>query len=118
MIASDQEPRLPGAGGQQHRPGVGDACPFAITQRIAGQTETEGHLGVLGITAARFLEHLARPRVVAQTMAHRSQPEPGQGLGAGQIDRGLVAQQRFPGVPLRLGLPAAFEQALRLGRHR
>ena len=77
MIAPDQEPRLPGARGQHHRPAVGDPGRFAISQGIAGQAEAEGDIGVLGIEAARLLENLARPHIIAEAMADCSQPQPG-----------------------------------------
>src|SRR5690349_2671360 len=102
VIAPDEEPRLPGAWGQHHRPAVGDPCLFAIAERIAGHTEAERNVGIVGIEAARFLENLARSCVIAQAMADSSQPQPGEGLGARDIDRGLVANKRLPNVPLRL----------------
>src|SRR5438045_5778378 len=50
-------------------------------------------------------------------MAERPQPQPRQGVVAGQFDRRLETVERLTEVPLALRLPAALDQAVDFGGH-
>src|SRR5205823_80328 len=50
-------------------------------------------------------------------VAERPQPQPRQGLVTGQLDRRLEAGERVTEVPLGLGPPTAFDQALDFRGH-
>src|SRR5437763_10557437 len=69
MISADQVPGLPRAGRKQQGAGISGFRLLEIAECVAGQAQPEGDIGMVRVDAARFVQQLPGPGVVAGAMA-------------------------------------------------